>query len=455
MAMTFLSQKQASASNDALELTAEQIEVEQQELAAEQQLLSSINLEARQNIANIEKVLTATDVATSLKENGVAGNIAGAVFGEQLAASGVPEDVAIDIATSVGTESDGEEIGNEVVATAKQIVMDIVNWLIGVWKDAKALMKRTFAKHFGSVKRNLAAWRKVKARVEGFMEEGRTLEDKSKLEIKRGGAFLIKGVSATENPKTPVTWAAMPGEVEAFDKIAQKLADVVEDLEPTDAGSLSELSLTASEIKKCGTFSQGELDVTPVTWDHGVAGSTTVGFGLLGRLAVLGVQKVNTSEIKLANDAALSTANESQLREIKKFVNGASLGIKPSHTKLKSLDEVKVSVATLDEIESLADAHIEMATNVLALETSKKIVKVEKAFDKAIDAAKKWSKDADSDNASDKRKAIAGAGMMAAILQYLQESSLGMVGDVVRHAGACGKAHGSVVSTMLGCYKKA
>ena len=137
MAMTFLSQSHTSASAGALELTPEQVEVEQQELADEQQQLSAINLEARQNIENIEKVLTAADVAISLKENGVPGNIAGAVFGEHLGALGVPEDAAVDIANSVGVESDGEEIGNEVLATAKQIVMDIVNWLIGVWKDAK------------------------------------------------------------------------------------------------------------------------------------------------------------------------------------------------------------------------------------------------------------------------------------------------------------------------------
>lgn len=445
--MTHLLKRPTAASNLALALSPAEVEVEQQELAQEEQDANAIRADIATNQNAIDHVLNAIDVATGMADAGVDSKITAAVFGTHVNAAGVPEELAEEM--SVGVESagaDAESLGNEVLQSAKQIIMDIVAWIVKQYKKLKDLARRTFAKNFGSVKRSLAAWRKIKARVEGYQEEGRTVEDKSNLEIKRGAAYLVKGVTAQENPKDVVAWAGIPAEVEAFEKIVTDLENNLDKVAVSEAGSLAEFTTTVSELLK------SESKVKLTSFDTGSASNSSEGLGLLGRQVLVAQSRIKIDSFA---GAKIGTFNEEQLRSFKKMINGLSIGVKPSNVKLKVLDEVKAKVPTLEEMDVICDAHIELATNTLTLETSKKLAKLDTTFDKAIANSKKWSKDADTDSAADKRKAIAAAGMMSALLSTQQEATIGLVGDVVRCVSAVSKAHGSILGQALGRYTKA
>lgn len=446
MSLDFL-QRVGVAPEAHVELTPEQVEFEQVEQQQDALSLAALKSETEQSHQAIENVLAALDVATGLKAHGVDTKLVAAVFGEHLAAAGVPEDVAEE--KSVGLESAGEEIGNEALQTAKDIVMDIINWLMGRWEDLKGLIKRTFARNFGSIKRNLAAFRKVKTRIDAFQDEGRTVEDKSKLEIKRGASYLVLGKAGDENPKAAEAWGSIAGHIEVLDGVVNKSSDKIGDKEIAYADSLSELNTTVGDLTDIECC-EGMVD-----FNTGSNAGISKGIALLGRQVLLAQARHAASVMSAANGDKLSSLDEPKLREAKKFVNGLSCGVKPSNIKLKSLEEVKVSVPTLDELSDIVDAHIELHTNALALETNKKITKLTKEFDKALASAKKWTKDTENDSPEAKRKAITAAGLMSAIITKEQDASLGVVGDLIATTSAMGKAHGAVIGTALGRYKKA
>ncbi len=446
MSLDFL-QRVGVAPEAHVELTPEQVEFEQVEQQQDALALAALKSETEQSHQAIENVLAALDVATGLQAHGVDNKLVAAVFGEHLAAAGVPEEVAEE--KSVGLESAGEELGNEALQTAKDIVMDIVNWLLSRWEDLKGLIKRTFARNFGSIKRNLAAFRKVKTRIDAFQDEGRTVEDKSKLEIKRGAAYLVLGATGDENPKVAETWAKISGHIEAFDTQVSAFSDSIGSAEINFADSLSELGVTVKEIAD-GPFGGISSD-----FDTGSSAAISKGAPILGRQVLIVQARHAKSVMTAADSSALSSLDEPKLREVKKFVNGVSAGIKPSNIKLKSLDEVKIAVPTLDELADIVDAHIELHTNALALETNKKITKLTKEFDKALASAKKWTKDTEDDSPEAKRKAITAAGLMSAIITKEQEGTLGVIADLIATTSAMGKAHGAVIGTALGRFKKA
>lgn len=446
MSLTHLSRRTNSLAA-AVAMSAEEIEVENNELRSEEVSKTELRADMESNSQAMDKVLSALDVVSGLKENDVPNNIVAAVFGEHLSAAGIPEDVASEKA--VGCESAGDDLGNEAMQTAKDIIMDIVNWFLGQWKKLKDLIKRTIAKNFGSVKRSSENMRKLKVKIEKYQDEGYTREDKSALEIKSGAAYLVLGATENTNPKTAADIADITGKVEEFRKVIAECQDIASTTEGVPEWSgLDDCDLTADALKGQMTYDAfggvnlGDFKVSTDNRNH------SKGVPLMGRKVLHSLAKNDLSATGDIKDT------EEKLREAKKYVNGCEFKIRPSNTELKTLDEVKFKCSTLDELLALVEAHIDLCTETLTLETSKKIIKLEKAFDKAMAGAKKWVNDADKDNAADKRKAVAATGFMSTYLGTRSEMTLGLIDDSISHVSSQAKAHGSTIVKVLGRYKK-
>ncbi len=441
MTLSFLSRGvNVSAEN----LTAEEIAAEAVELQHEEVQVANIRSEIRVSTEAIEKVLAAADVASGLQAHNVDNKLVSAVFGEHLSIAGIPDDVAQTM--GVGLESAGEEIGNEAFESAKELVRNIVAWLAEKWGDLKAFISRTFKKYFGSVKRATESWRSFKARVENYDDEGRIVEDKSKIEYKGAAEKFVLGVSGSENPKDIVAWSKLPEEIEKFGKMSEGLADILGDDKftefPDDFAAIGSNPIFDSRVKFIKLLN---LKLASFSFTKSASGQ---GCPLLGR-SVVG--EYNRSG---ASSSGSATTAEG-LRKRTKVVNSLVMGIRPSNDKLKPLEEVKLEVASLDELLAVADSHIEVGTAILAIETGKQLRKVEAKFDKAIASTKKWANDAEDDTPEAKRLAAARANYGVAILGLQQDMTLGFAGDLFRTYSAVSKAHGAAASKVLSRYKAA
>lgn len=444
MGLTHLSRVQHSSNT---EVNSEYDEFEAVQLQEDEQKIAELKNEIATNTAAISHVLTAVDVVSGLKENGVSNNISAAVFGEHLAAAGVPD--AIATASSVGCESAGEEIGNEAMDTAKDIINGIIRWLAEKWTELKALVRRTLTKYFGSAKRGGEKWAKIKTIVEKYQDESRTLDDKSALEVKSGAKWMVLGLKGDTNPKLPIAFDKIPEEIEKFETIVTGLEDILSDESKLDfPEDIAEIKSSNGKLAS-GYVRELRKPIKLKCESFGIGGDyyDAVGIGLLGR-NVFGTftryTRTNTDE-----------NTEAGVRDATRFLNGINYGIRNSNTELKALDEVKVAVPSLDAIEAVADAYIESSTKVLALGVSKKLVKMEKAFDKAIESTKKWTKDADQDNGDERRMAVAAANLGVARINLANDASLGLASDTIRCYGAMIMAHASIARSALGRYKVA
>ncbi len=436
-------------SMDALNLTPEEVELDGIEQAQDVLELKEIDAEIHANLHAMDVIMDAVDSALAMVTYNTDMQVITATFSDALIAGGIPAEASK--ATKLGTESvNAENIGVEVFESAGALIQDIVDWVIKLFKKAKAYVKRIFAKNFGSVKRNLANWRKIKTKAESYIDESRIAEDKSKFDIRKGVEYMVMGVKNGVSPKSPEAWDKIIDAVEVFSRQFISMSDAMADYNVSEASELSEVTATVDTLG--GEVRKALFEDTKGE-DWGVDGANwSTGYGLLGRRVLL-LQARDTNPI--AANAAFSTGDKTTLPLIKKFINGTFIGIKPSWNKLKKLDDLTVVLPTLAEIDLLADTHIELATNALAFETSKRIAKLESAFDKAMSNAKKWSKDYDSDNADSKRKAIAAASMMSALLQHDRDATLNLSSDMVSYVSALGKAHGAIVSKVFGRYKAA
>lgn len=449
MTMSFLA-KAGVKSSHIEALNDQDFIVAQAEVAQEETEIAVLRAEIKGNISNIEKVLSAADLVTGLAANGVENKLNSAVFAEALYSAGVPADVAEE--TAVGCESvSQDEIGNEALDKAKDIVKSIIEWLVAQWKKLKKLIARVFAKHFGSVKRNLEAWRKLKARAEKYSNEAYTLDDKTKLDVKSGAAWFVIGATNDKTCKTPEAAAGIIANVkDGWIKLAEAISkDIEKDVSSIGGyASLSDLSGTPNKIM--GEMAKDSGKITVKAFDRGEKGVDTFGKGLLGRLAYILQSRVSPSTLPSGNIADMDAEG---LRATRAYVNGTKMGIVSSHTELNVLDEVSLEIFSLADIQTLADAEIDLCTLVLDIQLSKKVDKLETAFDKAIAAAGKWAKDGD-DTAEGKRKSAAAAGVMAALLQFQQDVYLGSVQSLASNTGAMSSAHGAACSKMLSRYKK-
>lgn len=442
MTLSFLSRGvNVSAEN----LTSEEIAAEAVELQHEEVQVANIRSEIRVSTEAIEKVLAAADVASGLTAHSVDNKLVAAVFGEHLSIAGIPDDVAQTM--GVGLESAGEELGNEAFESAKELVRNIVAWLAEKWGDLKAFISRTFKKYFGSVKRATESWRSFKARVENYDDEGRIVEDKSKIEYKGAAEKFVLGVSGSENPKDIVAWSKLPEEIEKFGKMGEGLADVLADDTftefPEDFAAIGQAPITEALVKLKKVL---KVDLKTFSFTKSASGE---GCPLLGR-SVVGKYCRNNESIGSGD-----VTTPEGLRKRTKAVNGMVVGIRPSNDKLKPLEEVKLEVASLDELLAVADSHIEVGTAILAIETGKQLRKVEAKFDKAIASTKKWAKDAEDDTPEAKRMAAARANYGVALLGLQQDMTLGFAGDLFRTYSAVSKAHGAAASKVLSRYKAA
>lgn len=366
--------------------------------------------------SRISNLLDASETVDQIKPDSQAARQLGRVLvAQSLIDLDLPAEMAVE--ATAGLESESADVGLEAFSTIKDYVAKAIAWIQSKWLELKRFVAKYWNKYFGDVERLKKAWVGVQEKS-ASKRDGFTLEKNSKIEFGKGSdCFFTSGNSAVKASEL-ATGATM------FKTIA---AGILETLQKYEVAEMDPDSVLAGDGKSMKSdqevFALAGLGSVfkafntaiakkPIPKDAPAKFAELNGDIAVCTSALLGRKRLYIGSKNVADDAA------AQMRSFRVGLGDLTEG-------QKAKDKVTMEALSLDDMDAICEANIELLDSLIELKRSKHLDKAQEKLDKATKALDKWKKKAPGeDEPMEARSAYRGAVKVATAYFDLARTTL-------------------------------